>query len=87
MTIEDRVKEALMSLQGELDWIQQAEKKLGSEQPQDESVQPLQRQQKEHSVSIFFSSSLQDLKMLKLWCKLYCCASVNASLSQQLCSL
>ena len=54
MTIEDRVKEALRSLQSELDWIQQAEKKLGSEQPQDESVQPLQRQQKEHSVSFFF---------------------------------
>ncbi len=51
MTIDDRVKEALMTLQGELDWITKAEKQLGSEQPQEESVQPLQRQQREHSVS------------------------------------
>ena len=41
-----------MSLQGELEWIQQAEKRLGSEQPEEETTQELQRQHREHSVSV-----------------------------------
>ena len=52
MTIDEQVKEALMSLQGELEWIQQAEKRLGSEQPEEETTQELQRQHREHSVSV-----------------------------------
>ncbi|XP_041483740.1 microtubule-actin cross-linking factor 1-like isoform X4 [Lytechinus variegatus] len=50
MSVEERVKELMRTLQDLLDWVSQAERHLGSEQPQEEAVQPLTRQQQDHQV-------------------------------------
>ena len=50
MTLEERIRELLRALQALLDWVAEAERRLGSEQPQEETVRPLTKQQTDHTV-------------------------------------
>lgn len=54
MSVEERVKELMRSLQDLLDWVTQAERHLGSEQPQEEAIKPLGKQQEDHQVCTSF---------------------------------
>lgn len=51
MSVEAKIRSLQDRLNGLSDWITEMERQLGSEQPMEENLQPLNRQNQDHDVS------------------------------------